>query len=167
MNDFKIIQETAKGEIPSIDHLLPHFVRVTDIDDSPDLTDVHPRDRTDLHLFFIPVDEKLFPNTAKLIKENSNITSAAILGFAPNSQLYPHVDTVDLLPYAEVDWLSVFMGLYVPSYDTDLVAVKIGDTVHSHQDIIIFDAQVPHLAWNKTNEWWISIRLSILKSAFI
>lgn len=166
MNNFKIIQKSAKSEIPNIDYLLPHFVRVTDVDDSPDLTDIHPRDRTDLHLFFVSVDEKLFPNTTKIIKENSNIVSAVILGFGPNSQLYPHVDTVELPPYAEVNWLSVFMGLYVPSYDKDLVGVKVGDTVYSHEDIIVFDTQVPHLAWNNTNEWWISIRLSVLKSAF-
>ncbi len=166
MNDFKIIQESAKSEIPNIDYLLPHFVRVTDVDDSPDLTEIHPRDRTDLHLFFVSVDKKLFPDTTKIIKENSNIVSAAILGFAPHSYLYPHVDTVELPPYAEVNWLSVFMGLYVPSYDKDLIGVKVGDTVYSHKDTIVFDAQIPHLAWNKTDEWWISVRLSILKSAF-
>jgi hypothetical protein len=36
--------------------------------------------------------------------------------------------------------------------------------VHTHRDVIVFDTQIPHSAWNWTNEWWVSVRLSILKN---
>jgi hypothetical protein len=61
--DFKHIQVLSIEEAKNVETLLPHFVRVTDVDDSPDLTDIHPKDRKDLDLFFIPVDNKLFPKT--------------------------------------------------------------------------------------------------------
>ena len=160
------IQQKAIQEAQSVERLLPHFVRVTDVDDSPDLTDIHPRDRKDIDLHFISVDDDLFPETKKLIASVPEINDAVIIGFGPQSQLHPHVDTVELEPYAEINWVSVYIGMFVPSYDANKVAVKIEDKVHSHRDIIIFDTQIPHSAWNWTDEWWISIRLSVLKSSF-
>ena len=43
------------------------------------------------------------------------IKDAVIIGIGPQSQLYTHVDTVELEPYAEIDWLSVYMGMFIPS----------------------------------------------------
>jgi hypothetical protein len=164
MIDFKHIQALAIEESKNVETLLPHFVRVTDVDNSADLTDIHPRDRTDLDLFFIPVDKTLFPRTTEFIEGISEITKAIILGFGPRSQLYTHVDTVELQPYEYVNWKSVFIGMFVPSYDADKVAVKIEDDVFDHKEIIIFDTQIPHSAWNRTDQWWVSIRLSVLKT---
>lgn len=164
MIDFKHIQALAIEEAKNVETLLPHFVRVTDVDNSADLTDIHPRDRTDLDLFFIPVDTTLFPKTTELIKNIPGITKAIILGFGPYSQLYTHVDTVELKPYDYVDWKSVFIGMFVPSYNTTEVAVKVENDIFNHEEIIVFDTQIPHSAWNKTDQWWVSIRLSVLKT---
>ena len=160
---YRDIQSLAIKESGSIENLLPYFVKVTDVDDSPDLTDIHPRDRKDMDLNFIPVDNLLFPKTTALIKDQPMIRDACIIGFAPQTQLYTHVDTVELEPYAEIDWLSVFMGIFVPSFDPDKVAVKIENKIYNHSDIIIFDTQIPHSAWNWTDSWWISIRLAVYK----
>lgn len=157
------IQQQAIEEAQSVERLLPHFVRVTDVDDSPDLTDVHPRDREDMDLHFMPVDDKLFPKTRKLIDSVPGIKDSMIVGFGPQSQLYPHVDTVELEPYTDIDWVSVYIGVFVPSYDANKIAVKIEDEVQAHNDVIIFDTQIPHSAWNWTDEWWISIRLAVSK----
>lgn len=158
------IQQQAIEEAQSVERLLPHFIRVTDVDDSPDLTDVHPRDRKDIDLHFIKVNEELFPNTKKLIDSIPEIRDAMIIGFGPQSQLYTHVDTTELEPYADIDWVSVYIGMFVPSYDVNEVAVKIEDEVHAHNDVIIFDTQIPHSAWNWTDEWWVSIRLAVSKT---
>jgi len=163
---FELIQKSAIEEAVSVEQLLPHFVRVTDIDNSPDLTDVHPRDRKDMNLCFVPIDNILFPQTAALIKAMPKIRNANIIALEPQSQLYPHVDTIELAPYADIDWLSVYMGLFVPSLDPSKVAVKVGDIVYDHKDTIIFDTQIPHSAWNWTDQWWVSIRLAVCKSAF-
>ena len=163
---FELIQKLAIEEATSVEHLLPHFVRVTDVDDSPDLTDIHPRDREDMNLNFVAIDDTLFPQTSALIKAMPKIRNAYIIALAPQSQLYPHVDTIKLAPYAEIDWLSVYMGIFVPSQNPSKVAVKVGNTVYSHKDTIIFDTQIPHSAWNWTNDWWVSIRLAVCKSAF-
>ena len=160
------IQKIAIDEAQNIENLLPHFVRVTDVDDSPDLTDIHPRDREDMDLNFIPVDSKLFPQTAELIKSKPQIRNAHIIALAPQTQLYTHVDHMELPPYAEIEWLSVYMGMFVPSYDDSKVAVKVGNTVYDHKETIVFDTQIPHSAWNWTDEWWVSIRLAVCKSVF-
>lgn len=163
---YRNIQTLAIQEAQSVENLLPHFVRVTDIDDSPDLTDIHPRDREDMDLNFIAVDNNLFPQTASIIKSIPEIRDAYIIAFAPQTQLYPHVDTIELPPYAEIDWVSVYMGMFVPSVNPSKVAVKVGDTVYDHKEAIIFDTQIPHSAWNWTDEWWVSIRLAVSKTAF-
>lgn len=166
LNIYHKIQELAIQEAKSVEYLIPHFVSVTDVDDSPDLTDVHPRDRENMDMRFLLVDDILFPKTFELIKTCPQIRDAIVIGFAPQTQLYTHVDDVNLEPYAEINWLSVYMGLFVPSYNADKVAVKVGDTVYDHKDIIIFDTQIPHSAWNWTDEWWVSIRLAVYKSMF-
>jgi hypothetical protein len=56
--------------------------------------------------------------------------------------------------------------MFVPSYHSDDVAVKIENDIFDHNEIIVFDTQIPHSAWNRTDQWWISIRLCVLKSAF-
>jgi aspartyl/asparaginyl beta-hydroxylase (cupin superfamily) len=88
---YRNIQQLAIKEAISVENLLPHFVRITDVDDSPDLTDVHPRDREDMDLRFMSIDENLFPKTSALIKSYPEIRDAYIIGFAPQTQLYPHV----------------------------------------------------------------------------
>jgi len=160
------IQKQATAEAQSVERLLPHFVRVTYVDDSPDLTDVHPRDREDMDLRFIPIDDKLFPHTQELIKDVPGIKDAVIIGIGPQSQLYTHVDTVELEPYAEIDWLSVYMGMFIPSFDEAKVGVKVGEKIYNHKETIIFDTQIPHSAWNWTQDWWVSIRLAVSKTAF-
>lgn len=161
---YRNIQQLAIEEAASVERLLPHMVRITDVDDSPDLTDVHPRDRKDIDLRFVTIDGILFPNTFALIQSQPQIRDAYVIGFAPQTQLYPHVDTIELEPYAEIDWLSVYMGMFVPSTDPTKVAVKVGDDIYNHSDIIIFDTQIPHSGWNWTDEWWVSIRLAVYKS---
>ena len=86
---------------------------------------------------------------------------ANIIGIGPQSQLYTHVDTVELKPYTEIDWTSVYIGMFVPSFNSKEVAVKVGNVINNHSDIILFDTQIPHSAWNWTDEWWVSIRVAV------
>ena len=65
----------------------------------------------------------------------------------------------------KIDWLSVYMGMFVPSFDPTKVGVKVGDTVYDHKETIIFDTQIPHSAWNWTDDWWVSLRLNVKKAA--
>ena len=158
------VQKLAIEEAQSVENLLPHFTNVLDVDDSPDLTSVHPRDRSDVNLNFITVDNTLFPKTFELLKTLPGFIDANIIGFGPQSQLYTHVDTVELEPYTDINWLSVYIGMFVPSYNAEKIAVKVGDTIYDHTDTIVFDTQIPHSAWNWTDEWWISLRVAVQKN---
>jgi len=166
LDTYRELQKIAIQEVSSLDQLLTNFVRVTDVDSSPDLTDVHPRNRADMDLHFTKITQSLYPNTFEYIQKLLGVKDSTLIGFGPQSQLYTHVDTVDLPPYSEIDWVSVYIGIMVPSYNIDKVAVKVGEQIFDHRDIIIFDTQVPHSAWNWTDDWWISIRLSIDKTIF-
>jgi|TARA_B110000977_G_scaffold105010_1_gene137007 hypothetical protein len=165
-NTYHNIQNSAIKEAVSIGNIKSYFVKVTDVDDSPDMTDIHPRDREDMDLRFMTLNKIMFPKTLALIQQDANITDANIIAFAPQTQLYEHVDTIELEPYAEIDWLSVYMGMFVPSFDPTKVGVKVGDTVYDHKETIIFDTQIPHSAWNWTDDWWVSVRLNVRKTAF-
>jgi len=159
------IQNAVIKESVSVENIKPYFQKVTDIDDSPDMTDVHPRDRKDMDLRFMTLDKEMFPETTRLIKNNSSITDANIIAFAPQTRLYKHVDTIELEPYAEIDWFSVYMGMYVPSFDPNKVGILVGDNYYDHKETVIFDTQIPHSAWNYTDDWWVSLRLNVKKAA--
>lgn len=159
------IQNAVIKESVSIENIKPYFQKVTDVDDSPDMTDVHPRDRKDMDLRFMRLDKEMFPETTWLIGNNSSITDANIIAFAPQTRLYKHVDTIELEPYAEIDWFSVYMGIYVPSFDPNKVGILVGDNYYDHKETVIFDTQIPHSAWNYTDDWWVSLRLNVKKAA--
>ena len=159
------IQNAAIKESVSVENIKPYFQKVTDVDDSPDMTDVHPRDRKDMDLRFMKLNKEMFPETTRLIENNSSITDANIIAFAPQTRLYKHVDTIELEPYAEIDWFSVYMGMYVPSFDPNKVGILVGDNYYDHKETVIFDTQIPHSAWNYTDDWWVSLRLNVKKAA--
>jgi len=159
------IQNAVIKESVSVENIKPYFQKVTDVDDSPDMTDVHPRDRKDMDLRFMKLDKEMFPETTWLIENNSSITDANIIAFAPQTRLYKHVDTIELEPYAEIDWFNVYMGMYVPSFDPNKVGILVGDNYYDHKETVIFDTQIPHSAWNYTDDWWVSLRLNVKKAA--
>ena len=159
------IQNAVIKESVSVENIKPYFQKVTDVDDSPDMTDVHPRDRKDMDLRFMKLDKEMFPETTWLIENNSSITDANIIAFAPQTRLYKHVDTIELEPHAEIDWFSVYMGMYVPSFDPNKVGILVGDNYYDHKETVIFDTQIPHSAWNYTDDWWVSLRLNVKKAA--
>ena len=159
------IQNAVIKESISVENIKPYFQKVTDVDDSPDMTDIHPRDRKDMDLRFMRLNKEMFPETTRLIENNSSITDANIIAFAPQTRLYTHVDTIELEPYAEIDWFSVYMGMYVPSFDPNKVGILVGDNYYDHKETVIFDTQIPHSAWNYTDDWWVSLRLNVKKAA--
>ena len=79
----------AIEEAQSIDYIKPYLLKVTDVDDSPDLTDIHPRDREDMDMRFLSplIHKDIFKLTSKLIEQDSNIIDALIIAFAPQNTI--------------------------------------------------------------------------------
>jgi hypothetical protein len=163
--------------LPSFDNLKKFLIKVTDEDDSPDLTEIHPRDRTNLNLFYIPIYdpleqateyEEIFKKSTDLIKAMPGIKRADYIAIRPNTFMPLHVDNAELPPYSEIDWYSVYVGVKVPSEDPNIVGVKINDDIYKHavNHAIVFDTQIPHCAWNYSDEWWLAIKFYIKKEFF-
>ena len=72
LNTYHNIQNSAIKEAVSIGNIKSYFVKVTDVDDSPDMTDIHPRDREDMDLRFMTLNKIMFPKTLALIQQDAN-----------------------------------------------------------------------------------------------
>ncbi len=169
------VVELFKKEMGSFDEVKSYSVNVLDFDDSRDLTDIPPRERNNIsvHTFslFESIEEKIlskFPLTVDYIKLMPGVIDARMIAIGPNSILPLHLDDMGRPSYDLNDWYSVFIGIQVPSENSDLLGVQIETDICKHKSglAIIFDTQIPHHAWNNTSEWWISLRLSILKNQF-
>jgi hypothetical protein len=149
------------------------------IDQMIDLKDQEHRDDIDwrvLHIFneagsseTIPsfVHEK-FKHTIEVLKSMEGVDRALINFVGPNSIIPHHVDSDELPEYAETGIYNIVVGLFIPSEDPEQVALEIDGVVvgNKNDGAVIFDGQVPHSGYNKTNEWRVTLFLFVNKKAF-
>ena len=152
---------------------------VLDEDDSTDLTDIHPRDRDNVNLhagrmldvFQGNVEPRLidtFPRTLEFSKKLNGITKIELIAIGPNSIIPLHLDDMSRPKFDTSNFYVMFIGIHVPSNEPNIVGIQIDKEIynHTHGKAIVFDTQIPHSAWNNTDEWWLSLRLSVLKEFF-
>ncbi len=178
--DYPLLEKAAKiVEQEAIDYL-PLLDKVVDNDDSHDLTGVHPRDRTDvnLHCGLLLGDGvteykdtliKKFQKSLNYAKTLSGVVKIELIAIGPNSVVPTHLDDMSRPQFDNNnDWYSVFIGVVVPSIDLRMIGVQVGNEIYNHMcgKAIVFDTQIPHSAYNNTDQWWLSLRLSILKEKF-
>lgn len=159
----------------TIDEVRDFLINITEYDDSPDLTEIHPRDRKniDFRICIIYGDESLnldiqerFSSIIDAVKEMKGVVRAALVNIGPSSIMPLHVDDMQRPLYDESTLYNVFIGLTVPDYNSSVVGVKIGNQTLDHSTPIVFDAQVPHEAWNQSDKDWLSLLLYINKEHF-
>ncbi|NBP59036.1 hypothetical protein EBU71_21305 [bacterium] len=174
-NNYVQCVEILKEEM-STDYLNFLF-NVMEYDDSPDLTEVNPRDRKNISLYCGLLYQKghsdyniellaKFKKTLNLCHQLPGIEKIEIIAVGPCSVVPLHLDDMSRPAYdTSNDWYSVLIGVCVPSNNIELLGIEIGNKKYSiEQNVpIIFDTQVPHHAWNNTKDWWVSLRLSTLK----
>jgi hypothetical protein len=165
-------------EIPK--DYLPLLYCVLDEDDSIDLTDIHPRDRDNVNLhagrmldiFQGDVEPRLidsFPKTLEFLKELNGITRIELIAIGPNSIIPLHLDDMSRPQFdPNNNFYIMFIGIHVPSDDASIVGLQIDKEIYNHTygKAIVFDTQIPHSAWNNSDKWWLSLRLSVLKEYF-
>ena len=176
-NMFKTAVKIFKEEMGSVEEIKQHMIHVTDLDNSSDLTNVHPKNRKDLLMYIIFLNKNIdlnneiknkFSRTYEHIQNISGVVDTVCIAIAPKSIMPLHIDDIEKGLYHYNDWYSVFMGVKVPSLDSNLIGVEIDNITYSHSEnnAIVFDTQLPHAAWNKTDDWWISLKFSVKKSFF-
>lgn len=150
-------------------YLIPYAFDVTQI--RPDGTyyaDVHGtllRDYKDVSIYYLPVyiegetlQEVLvtrFEKSVEIIEQLPNISKAFVIFVGPNSPVPRHVDDHPATLY------NMLLGVRVPGSSADEVGIQIDSTVcrPARGEALIFSPTIPHHAWNKTDQWWVSIVL--------
>lgn len=149
---------------------------LTKVDDAPDLTDIHPRDRENLRILcgVLPFDGK--GNLGKILQQESDelmnlkgFVGGNIFFMTPNSILPLHTHDVNRRPYDPSSCWNACFGITVPTTDSKKVGIEVSGEVFSHGPKIdvTFDPQTPHQAWNHTDDWWTMLILNIDKKFFI
>lgn len=171
----KEVVDLFSKESSDIEDIKLYSINVLDFDDSDDLTGIPPRSRNNICVYtfslFENIEENIatkFSETIQCITNMPGVLEARMIAIGPNSVLPLHLDDMNRPCYDLNDWYSVFIGVNVPSQNSDLLGVQIEEETYNHNNgqAIIFDTQIPHHAWNNTNQWWISLRISILKNQF-
>ena len=170
----RIVAEIFKNEMISFNDIRSCFFDVKDIDKSLDLEDVGTEEKVSVNAILLVDNESdvskeikdRFPKTIDFLKKMPGVKIASCVAIAPNSIVPLHLDDMDSPAYQLNDWYAVLIGVVVP--DPNLVGMKIGDNIYTHTQgtSIIFDTQIPHSAWNKTDDWWVTLRLSTKKEFF-
>ena len=137
---------------------------------------VHGMLYQDLH--YIPIKEpedtldpfidKEFKLASDIMDSMPGLSRSMIILIGPNSIVATHVDTYDLPAYHNSIDYNVLMGISVPSTNVADIGMKIGNINinHSNNGTIIWDSQIPHSAWNHTDEWWVTAVAYINKETF-
>jgi hypothetical protein len=113
------------------------------------------------------VKSKFAPVT-EYLKNMQGVERALFNFIGPNSTIPDHVDSDDLPPYAETSIYNIVVGVFIPSEDPNLLALQIDGKVTGNKvgESIVFNGQVPHSGWNRTDGWRITMFLFVKKWAF-
>ena len=161
--------EAAKTAIPNKFCIVEHLVDVTEYDDSPDLTEIHPKDRDNVDFricIFHPDKDNRIPRlkpVCDILESMQGVERAAIINIGPKSIMPKHIDDMERPLYEETPVYNVFTGFHIPQGE---LGVKVGEDIADVSKPIVFNAQIPHEAWNQTSQDWLSLLIYINKDTF-
>ena len=123
--------------------------------------------RTDVHAYYLNTYVKSgslnkdvmsrFTKSSRLLRGLPGVERAFIAFIGPNSVVPTHIDDESRAAFDESKCLNVLLGISVPSDKIEDIRMRVNtDAINQRTDhAITFDANIPHDAWNNTNEWWI------------
>jgi|TARA_R110000796_G_scaffold27018_9_gene74701 hypothetical protein len=145
-------------------------------DKTIDLTDTEEHKDIDWFVLFLydehnddPIPnfvlEKFAP-VRDMLKNMAGVYRALFNFVGPNSTIPDHVDSDELPPYAETNIYNIVLGVFVDE-DADIgleVENEFAKTLVGKATI--FDGQIPHRGWNRSNEWRCTLFMFVDKEAF-
>jgi quercetin dioxygenase-like cupin family protein len=113
-----------------------------------------------------PVVSNRFVNTIPSISKVTGVQWAFLVLVSPNSIIPWHIDDTDRLPYHPSSLRNLLLSVRTPSEGTDQLSVTIDDVTINQRTgtAVLFDANIPHKAINKTNDWWIALVMVVDKT---
>jgi hypothetical protein len=141
-----------------------------------DLTDTHPSERKNVASYAAlvyggdvdPQLKEILGETYDLMTSLQGLTLATLFFIAPHSVVPRHIHDMERPEYDYTPEYNVFLGISVPSEEAEFVGAQVGKDVYNNANgrALIFDYQVPHSAWNNTDDWWLGIIFYINKECF-
>jgi hypothetical protein len=81
----------------------------------------------------------------------------------PNTIIPEHDDLEDADDNGDIQLYRIVMGIFVPSYDSNLLSITTDDIVVPDINMFLHDARKLHSGINNTQDWWIQLILCINK----
>lgn len=102
-----------------------------------------------------------FSRSNRILKGLPGLERTFIAFIGPNSVIPCHVDDPERPAFNPSKRLNVLLGIQVPSNNIEQIGLRVNtESINQCNDhAVSFDANIPHDAWNNTNEWWIGIVL--------
>jgi hypothetical protein len=87
------------------------------------------------------------------------IRYAFMVFIGPNSVIPTHLDDTKRPAFDPSPTRNVLLGVHIPATDMDTLGVRIDKEYIGQKEAyaVVFDANIPHEAWNKTDKWWVGI----------
>lgn len=113
------------------------------------------------------VHQKFAP-VVDILKNMAGVNRALFNFLGPQSIIHEHVDSDELPPYAETDIYNVVLGIFRADTELNDIALEVEGVVLPTVvgEPVIFDGQVPHRGWNRSNEWRMTLFMFVDKDAF-
>lgn len=113
------------------------------------------------------VHDKFAP-VIDILKNMNGVYRALFNLLGPNAIIHEHVDSDELPPYADTDIYNVVLGVFRADCKLEDIALEVEGIVLPTVvgEPVIFDGQVPHHGWNRSDEWRMTLFMFVDKEAF-
>ena len=107
-----------------------------------------------------------FAPVIEILKDMKGVYRALFNFVGPNSNIPDHVDSDELPPYAETGIYNIVLGIFADE-SADIGLEVVDEFAKTYEGrATIFDGQVPHRGWNKSNQWRCTLFMFVDKGAF-
>lgn len=170
----KLAQTVAEELTDDWHDLLPYAHFIKDPDEygnyHTDVNGIPLNTRDDVNVYYLPSDDSdvvasRFIRTNNILSEFTGYHRNFIAIIGPNSVIPKHIDDSTRKPFSFSKTCNFLLGIKVPSEDPNQLGFSLNNKIIGQKvgSAVAFDANIPHEAWNKTNEWWIALSMVVDK----
>lgn len=172
-NILKLLAKILREELGSNwDNLIKYAINLNDpAGGYTDVNGVPIAGRSDVNVYYLNTYDKTgevhkeiadkFSRSTRILKGLPGLDRTFIAFIGPNSVIPSHIDDLNRPAFDPSSRYNVLLGVQVPSDNIEQIGLRVNteSVNHCNDYAVAFDANIPHDAWNKTNEWWICIVL--------
>jgi hypothetical protein len=134
-------------ELDGVDHINWHYVNA------------YPLRESNMH----PVVEAKLQPIITYATSMIGVERIVLIFNGPNTIIPEHDDLEDADDKGDIQLYRIVIGLFVPSYDSNLLSITTDNTLVPDVNMFLHDARKMHSGVNNTQDWWIQLILCINK----